>query len=180
MLLRSALAIAGAVLLTGHSPYRQWYVFRAKHWIVVAAHADPQASRLADLVSTELASRIPESKAMAAEAQDERDVVQLLRTGQLQIGILTSNVAGAAFQGIDTFRADGPVPLRLLRPFGDHLLVTVEDFPSARAAQIAAALADLRWQDGGAPAHASMSGCVIPLHPGASLPPQAQDPKAGQ
>ena len=180
MLLRTALAMAGAVLLTGHSPYRQWYVFRARHWIVVAAHADPEASRLADLVSTELASRIPESHAMAAEAQNEREVVQLLRTSQLQLAILSPATAGDAVRGSGLFRTDGPVPLRSLRSFGSHLLVTVEDFPAERAAQIVAALDDVARENGGAPAEASTTGSPVPVHSGVSRPPSTQDPKTGQ
>ena len=180
-LLRAALATAGAVLLTGHSPYRQWYVFRAKHWIVVAARADPQASRLADVVSAQLAARVPESQAIAAETQTEREAVQLLRTGQLQLAILTTTTAGDAVQGTGPlFNADGPVPLRTLRSFDSHLLVTVEEFPDERAAQIAAALDDLPRQEAGASAGAAAPASAVPLHPGVLYPPPAQDPKTSQ
>lgn len=179
-LLQTALAIAGAVLLTGHSPYRQWYVFRAKHWFVVAARVDPQASRLADLVCAQLASRVPESQAMAAETETERDAVQLLRTHQLQMAIVTTAGASDAVQGSGAFRTEGSVPLRALRSFGSHLLVTLEDFPDDRAAQIAAALDDLPRQDGDAPVDASATGSPVPLHSGVSRPPQAQDPKTGE
>jgi hypothetical protein len=178
--LQTALAVAGAVLLAGHSPYRQWYAFRAKHWLIVAAHGDPQASRLADAVSERLAAQVPESQAMAAEAETERDVVQLLRSRQLELGILTVDAANDAWSGSGTARRDGPVPLRTLTAFGPHLLVALDDYSSDRTMQIVAALAGLRWQDDPLPTPRPAHESHVPLHSGAARYQQAAEPQLGR
>jgi TRAP-type uncharacterized transport system substrate-binding protein len=180
VLLRIALAIAGATLLTGHSPYRQWYAFRAKHWLIVVAHGDAQASRLADAVCALLAVRLPQSQAMAAEAENERDAVQLLRTHQLELAIVRIGAANDAFSGGGAFRRDGPVPLRTVAPFGSHLLVALEDYSSEKAEEIAAALAGFRWEDGAVPTDGSGPESKVPLHPGAMRYKHARDSKTGQ
>ena len=178
--LRTALAGAGAVLLTGHSPYRQWYAFRAKHWLIVAAHGDAQASRLADAVSERLASSVPESQALAAEAETERDVVQLLRSRQLELGILSVDAANDAWSGSGAALRDGPVPLRTLTPFGTHLLVALDDYSSDRTVQIVAALAGFRWQDDPTPSPRSEHVSRVPLHSGALRYQQAAEPQSGR
>ena len=43
-----ALLGAAGTLLPGHSPYRQWYAYRAKHLIVVTDQARPEARRWMD------------------------------------------------------------------------------------------------------------------------------------
>lgn len=165
-LLQATLAVASAALLTGHSPYRQWYAFRAKHWIVVAAHDDAAASRIADLVAAELATRVPESQAMAAEAESEHDVVQLLRTRQLELGIVGAQAARDALRGTGSFAADGPVALRMVYPFGAHLLVVLEDYPPERAGQIAVALDDLPEIRDATAAEHSTADSPVPPHAG--------------
>lgn len=178
-LLQAALAMAGAVLLSGHSPYRQWYAFRAKHWLIVAAHDDAEASRLADAVSALLAARLPESEALAAEAENERDVVQLLRTHQLELAIVSIDAANDALSGSGAYTRDGAIPLRTVAPFGPHLLVALEDYATDKAARIAAALAGFRWQDGSAPTRRSGPQSKVPLHPGAIRFRQAREGKTG-
>jgi hypothetical protein len=180
ILLQTALAIAGASLLTGHSPYRQWYAFRAKHWLIVAAHGDAQASRLADAVSALLAARLPESQAMAAEVENERDAVQLLRTHQLELAILRIDAANDAYSGDGAFQRDGPVPLRSVAGLGPHLLVALDDYSSDKAEGIAAVLAGFRWEDPDLPSSGSAPEPKVPLHPGAIQHKQARDSKTGQ
>ena len=38
---RTAVLGAAGLLLLGHSPYRQWYAYRAKHLVVVSAESRP-------------------------------------------------------------------------------------------------------------------------------------------
>jgi hypothetical protein len=40
-----------AVLLPGHSPYRQWYAYRANHLVVVTDESRPGALQVADAVA---------------------------------------------------------------------------------------------------------------------------------
>src|SRR5262249_27119270 len=135
---------AGGVplLLMGHSPYRQWYVFRAKHLIVVTDDANPNAFPLAKEVAAAIAARLPESKAMAAKAKTSRDVVKLLRSHQLQIGLLPIDDALEAFQQRGRYSQEEPVPLRTLAVFGTYLLVALEDYSRDKAQQIAKTLAE--------------------------------------
>jgi TRAP-type uncharacterized transport system substrate-binding protein len=179
-LLQAGLAMAGAALLTGHSPYRQWYVFGPKHWLIGAAHGDAEAARLADAVSALLAARVPGSQAMAAEAAAERDVVQLLRTHQLELAIVSIDAANGALSGSGAYFPDGPVPLRTVAPFGPHLLVALDGYSTDKAARIAAALAGFRWQDGSVPTRGSGPQSKVPLHPGAIRFKQARESKTGQ
>jgi len=136
----------------GHSPYRQWYVFRAKHLIVVTDDANPKAFPLAEEVAATLAARIPESKAMAARAKTPSDVVKLLRSHQLPVGLLPIDDALEAFHA--------SVPLRTLAVFGTYLLVTLEDYSRDKAQQIVKSLAQHPSLAKGKP--------PIPFHPGAA------------
>jgi hypothetical protein len=179
-LLRVALAMSSATLLTGHLPYRQWYPLVAKHWLIVASRDDAEATRLADAASTLLAGRVPQSRAMAVEAENERDVVQLLRTHQLELGIVSIDAANDALAGSGAYGRDGPVALRTVAPFGPHLLVALEDYATDKAARIAAALAGFRWQDGSAPTRRSGPQSKVPLHSGAIRFKQARESGTAQ
>ena len=158
--MRLMLAGGVALLLMGHSPYRQWYAFRAKHLIVVTDDANPKAFPLAEQVAATIAARIPESKAMAAKAKTPTDVVKLLRSHQLQVGLLPIDDALEAFQQRGKFSQDAPVPLRTLAVFGTYLLVTLEDYSRDKAQQIVKSLAEHPGLAKGKP--------PIPFHPGAA------------
>ncbi len=167
-ILQAALAVAGAALLSGHSPYKQWYAYRGKHLIVVASATDAEASRLADALAAWLAAEIPRSQAIPAEARSVRDVVQLLRTHQLPIGILARQSAGAAYAGGAPFEVEGPLALRTMAEFEDYLLVVLADFPEDKAFEIAGAAAGLprsQWPE--SRKQTTSESPVIPLHPGA-------------
>lgn len=143
-LLRVTLAAGGGLLLMGHSPYRQWYVFRATHLIVVTPEEVPDARATAERVAAALAAGLPDSRAMAATARTSVDVVKLLRSHQFPLALLPGAEAVAAVGGTGRFREEGPVPLRTLAVFGRDLLVALDDFPPEKARQIVKALAELR------------------------------------
>jgi hypothetical protein len=179
-LIQAALAIVSAALLAGHSPYRQWSALRAKHWLIVAARNDAEAFRLANAASVLLAARVPESQAMAVQAESEREVVQLLRTRQLELAMVSIDAANDALGGSGSLVRDDSVPLRTVAPFGPHLLVALEDYDPNKAARIAAALAGFRWQDGSAPTRRSGPQSKVPLHAGAIRFKQARESKTAQ
>ena len=180
-ILQAALAVAGAALLSGHSPYKQWYAYRGKHLIVVASATDAEASRLADALAAQLAAEIPRSQAVPAEARSIRDVVQLLRTRQLPIGILGRESAGAAYAGGAPFEVEGPLALRTMAEFEDYLLVVLDDFPEDKAFEIAGAAAGLpRSQWPASRKQTASEAPVIPLHPGAIAFQQAHEPQTGR
>jgi TRAP-type uncharacterized transport system substrate-binding protein len=138
---RIALLGAAGLLLLGHSPYRQWYAYRAKHLVVVSAESRRGAAALAHAVAEAIASGVPGSKAVAATVRTSAEVVQLLRSGQLQVGLLPSAVARQAFGGTGAFVDEGPVPLRAVAVLGDDLLVVLDSYPPSRSRDLARAIA---------------------------------------
>ncbi len=166
-LLALSLLGAAAVFLPGHSPYRQWYVYRARHLVVVTDEARPGALAIASAVASAIAARWPETKAVPAAARTPVEVVKLLSSGQLQVGLLPAAVALAAFEGRGRFADDGKVPLRAVAVLGGDLLVVLESCDRQRAHDMAQALAESR---DGVPLteKPSLRGpAPIPFHPGA-------------
>jgi hypothetical protein len=166
VLLRFAVAAVVFLLLTGHSPYKQWYVYRAKHLIIVASEADPKAFRLADKIAQAIVRQMPESHAVAATAQTPVEIARLLRSHQLPIALLRESDAWAAYKGEGVFKREGPLPLRSLATFPPYVLATLDDFPAQHAPRIAGALADLKSDGDVALSQSSESRSSIPLHPG--------------
>lgn len=157
---------AAALLVSGHSPYRQWYVYRARHLVVVADQARPGAFALATTVAFAVAARWPPSNAVAAAAQTPTEVVKLLRSGQLPVGIVPAAEAQEAFAGTGPFSDADGVPLRAIAVLGGSLLVVLEGFDRERARDIAQAVVEYRgtWPMRAKPARGP---APIPFHPGA-------------
>jgi TRAP-type uncharacterized transport system substrate-binding protein len=139
-LVAAPLLAAAAILLQGHSPYRQWYAYRAKHLIVVTDEARPGALELASSVAAAIAAARPETKAVAATARSPVEVVKLLVSGQLQVGLLAPTEAAAAVEGRGRYAALGKVPLRAVAVAGHDVVVVLEGFAADRACEIAQAL----------------------------------------
>jgi TRAP-type uncharacterized transport system substrate-binding protein len=153
----------------GHSPYRQWQVFRQTRLIVVASAAEPVSYQVAQAVARLLVSHLPESRAMASRATNSAAIIALLASRQLDVGLLTEADARDAFQGAGRFAEDGPLPLRALAALGQYLFVCRDDFPAPNAWQIARTLTE-RWREippelvGGAPRPEPGSTAPIPAH----------------
>ncbi len=160
-----ALLLLGAagVLLPGHSPYLQWYAYRAKHLVVVTDDARPGAFSVAAAVASAVAARWPESKAIPAAAKTPTEVVKLLRSGQLQVGLLPASAALDAFEARGRFSGDAKVPLRAVAVLGGDLLVVLESYAPEKARVIAQAVAESEK----ARRPASTPQAPIPFHPGA-------------
>ena len=110
-----------ACLLMGHTPYRQWQVYRKSRLIFVVSEMDEVSLRLGSTIAPALAARVPESKAMMATAATAVDVVKLLTSAQLDVALLTSDDAYEALQGAGRFK--GPAaPLRTLAAVGSSVL----------------------------------------------------------
>lgn len=152
-----------ALFLMGHSPYRQWAVYRDTHLVVVAEADLPGAFPVSEEVARCLAVRLPRSRAVAARARSAREVMRLLSTRQLPVGLVAAGDAADASLGRGAFAGEDPLPLRALAVVGPYLLVTLEDFPEALARDIAAALAEHPLVD----ISPSAAPSPIPLHPGA-------------
>jgi len=136
-------AAAGGVL--GHSPYRQWQVYRKSRLIIVTSAADAASHRIGEAVAALLARELPDSRAMASRAADSREIVKLLASDQLEVAVLSADDARDARAGSGRFAVDGALPLRTLAELGRYTLVARADFPDAKAEPIARTIAE-RWR----------------------------------
>lgn len=127
-LLKLVLVGVAALGLPAHSPYAQWYAYRAKHVVIVAEESRLEA---ATAVAALVAASWPESKAVAGAARSGREVVSLLRSGQLQVGLLST---ADALSGAST------VPLRALGVVRGQIVVVLASYPAEKALRISRAL----------------------------------------
>jgi hypothetical protein len=152
---------------SGHTPYNQWNVYRQKHLLILTSKADPEGYVLGQKIAETLLERLPSSGARVTRAPDLARVASLIATKQLDIAVLRRGDARAMRDGTPPFEAFGAVPLRVVADFGDHVLVSRDDFPAAHAYRVAAALAD--GGDGAmAPAADGEGPADLPLHDGAA------------
>ena len=131
---------AAAFVLGGHTPYGQWVVYRKKHLLIGCHKADPTTYDLALATVEILQEHLPEARARVARGPDARRLASLLATDQLETGILSRSDAAAMAAGTDGFEPYGPVPLRLIAPLEDRLLVAHQSFPDRHAWLVSAAL----------------------------------------
>jgi TRAP-type uncharacterized transport system substrate-binding protein len=166
-ILRVALLGVAGLFLLGHSPYGQWYAYRAKHLVVVAAESRPGDGKSAEAVAGAIVARWPHLKAVSAAAGTTTDVVRLLRSGQLPVGLLPVPDALEAVEGRGRF-ADGPkVPLRVVAVVGGEVLVVMDGCSHRGAYQIAQALAEYPVRTRLGPREALRAPVPIEFHPGA-------------
>jgi hypothetical protein len=167
------LAVTGAACgVMGHSPYRQWQVYRKSRLIIVTSAAEPASYPLGEAAATLLARHLPESRALATRAGDSLEIVKLLASNQLDLAILTAQDARDAYEGRGRFAPEGALPLRALAVLGPHLLVCREDFPVATAEAVAGVLIE-HWRPEASAGSAGAPGATIPFHAG--VPPVFQE-----
>jgi len=174
---RGWLRVAGAaglwLALSGHSPYRQWDVYRKTRLVLLTSRADPQSVQLGAALAKLYLHKLPESRATMARARDGNDLVRLLASRQLEIAVMREPDAHAALAGQAPYADSGGVRLRALAALGEHLFVCREEVPNGSAYMLTEALAD-GWSDidpalvhkaGGPRPGAKLA---VPLHPGAA------------
>lgn len=123
-------AAASGLALMGHSPYRRWYQYRARHTVIAADRLDGRAFEVGERLADYLAARRPDLNARAVRAQDPRTVVSLLKSRQLDVGLLRAEDAYQALTGRGPF-ADLETPLRALAAVAPEYLHVV--VPAAAA-----------------------------------------------
>lgn len=139
-------AVGACALLTAHSPYRQWDVYRKARLVIVTSFEEDEAVRLGRNVAATLARRIPQSRAMLSRARDTNDLFRLLASEQLDVALVHEADAHAAATGAQGLAAGGKIPLRSLAQIGPYLLICRAEFPRANAYQIAESLAE-EWRE---------------------------------
>lgn len=138
-----ALVVLGcvALVLQGHTPYKQWKVYRADRLMVVATALEPEAFPLAKAVVNHLRQTIPKARPEATRAPTLRHVGRLILSRQIEVAVVTGQQARMLFRGEDDSSREGPVPLRILAFLsGGYVLVTHEKFNKDNAALLVVGL----------------------------------------
>ena len=167
--LDSGSALAAWALLSGHSPYRKFHIFRKTRLIITAPNDDKRAGVVADGLATFFSTHWKDSKPSSGRARTAPELVRVLRTNQVDFAVLSQKEASAARNGEGRFAKQGPAPLCALAVFKDHVLVTREDLLKPIAEKIIEPLR-ANWAD----LDSDLSGMVespyvgqalgIPLH----------------
>lgn len=184
--LQTGLAATTYLVAGGHTPYRQWTVYRRKHLLIGTCRADEPTYALGKHIAATLEEHLPESKARVSRAPDQRRLASLITTGQLEIMLFSSADTTALRDGAPPFEDFGATPLTAVFTFGDHLLVTRPDFPDRHAWLVAKTLTErVRDFPHAAPAHTA--SLPVPAHPAAQAfaagdpepapPPVTPDPE---
>ena len=128
--LKTAAALSLWLLASGHTPYRQWAVYRRKHLLIGANKADPPTYDLGRRIAALLAEELPESRARVARAPHAWRLASLLTTEQIELVLLSSEDARALRDGKGGFEAFGKTELRSIFRFGSYWLISRPDFPA--------------------------------------------------
>ena len=150
----------------GHTPYRQWQVYRQRHLLIGTSKADAPTYPLGQKIAEVLVTHLPESSARVTRGPDPWRLASLLTTGQLEIALLSEADVAALRDGRAPFDAFGPTNLNALFAFGDYLLVCRPDFSAQHAYQVVQTLAENAAGIAGAMAVDATAGPVA-IHAGA-------------
>ena len=137
---RVVLLAGASLLLTGHTPYRHWDIYRQAHLLIGCHKADPETYALAQTAVAVLAEHLPEAKARVARAPHPERLASLLGTGQLFVTVVGREEAFAMATGAGAFAPYGAQPLQRLAEMEDYLLVAHAELPKRHAWLITEAL----------------------------------------
>ncbi|MEZ5933131.1 MAG: hypothetical protein R3F54_14500 [Alphaproteobacteria bacterium] len=140
--LKTAAALGVWSLTSGHTPYRQWQVYRRKHLLIGANKKEPPTYELGKKIAALLVDELPESSARVARAPHAWRLASLLTSDQIQLILLDDEDLRGLRDGRDGFEAFGPTELRVLYRFADYWLVCRPDFPDQHAALVTQVLAE--------------------------------------
>lgn len=155
--------VAAAVLAGGHTPYGQWTVYRKKHLLIGCHKEDARTYELAKRVVGILQDHLPSAEARVARAPTAGRLASLLGTDQLHVAVLGRAHAVHMAAGTDAFKPYGAIPLTLVAPVADRVLIAHESLPKRHVWLVAAALADDRIVTRAA----QDTGSDLAWHPGA-------------
>ena len=151
---------------SGHTPYRQWTVYRQRHLLILTDRSDPPSYPLGKRIAAVLATHLPASKARVTRAPHTERIASLMSSKQLDVALMSPPDAVALAADLPPFQGYGPVGLRTLIALDGYLLVCRDDFPARHAYAVARTL-HLHRADLPHAATANAEPPAIPLHPGA-------------
>lgn len=134
------LAALGTPLLMGHTPYRQWKVYRQTHLLVFTTREDPATDELGERIAQRLLERLPDSKARVTRAPHAQRIASLITSDQADVAVLSRADALALYRRQPPFSDYPEVALRVLAATAGYQLVCREDFRPDHAWLIADAL----------------------------------------
>jgi hypothetical protein len=161
----AGVAAAGAgLLLSGHTPYRQWKLYRQAHLLIFTTRDDPGSDDLGERIAAHLRTALPDSKARVARAPHAARIASLMTSGQADVAVLSHANAAALYARSEPFTDYPPIALRVLVQTAQYQLVCREDFKREHAYIVVEALVS----DPGVPGLVVPSaGEPVPTHPGA-------------
>lgn len=118
---------------SGHTPYRQWAVYRKKHLLILTDKTRPGSYELGRQLSEILAEHLPESKARVTRAPYLQRIASLISTQQLDVALLNRSEAIALAEGMAPFADFDPLSVRVLAESNGFVLICRDDFPDAHA-----------------------------------------------
>ena len=168
-LLGAGAALAAWTATGGHTPYRQWAVYRRKHLLIGVCRADAPTYPLGKRVAAALEARLPESRPRVARARDQRRLANLLATGQLELLLFSGADAARLRDGAPPFDPPGPAALAALFRFGAYWLICRPDFPDRHAWLVVRALAGSApdFADAAPATDTPEAAWIVPPHRGA-------------
>ena len=167
-LLSLAAASAGWVLLSGHSPYRQWMVYRETHLIILTSRDDLEGDDLGEKIAAIVRGALPDSKAVVGRGPHVQRIASLISTRQVAVGVVSRPNALAMYHGEGPFQQYGAIPLRVLVQNDVYRLVCRDDFLPQHGFLLAEALME-NGRDLGLsiPGRDAVDAGDIPAHVGA-------------
>ena len=137
----SGLGVVGAVLLfSGHTPFRQWAIYRQRFLLIHTSRQDLGGDSFGDEVAATLLRRLPSSRAQVVRGPNSARIASLLTTGQADVAILTRHEALALTRSSSPFQDYNATALRVLVENESHQMVCRADFPGHHGYLIAEAL----------------------------------------
>jgi len=128
------------VLVSGHSPWGQYQVYRQKHLLIMSTISDEPTYSFSRRLVTALNEVLPEANARPARAKHFERLHSLFSTKQMQIMVLSRSNADAAQKGEGPFAEFGPLSFKIIYQFGELQLLAQTDFPVQHAWMITNAI----------------------------------------
>jgi hypothetical protein len=168
LFLSTAGTAVATLLLSGHTPYRQWKLYRQAHLLIFTSRDDPGSDVLGERIAARLREVLPDSKSEVARAPNVARIASLITTGQADVAVLSRANATALYRRQPPFQDYLPVELRVLVETPAYQLVCRDDFKLQHGYLLAQALAS----DPGTPRLAVPAieavSAVVPTHLGAA------------
>ena len=102
------------VLVSGHSPWGQYQVYRQKHLLIMSTISDEPTYSFSRRLVTALNEVLPEANARPARAKHFERLHSLFSTKQMQIMVLSRSNADAAQKGEGPFAEFGPLSFKII------------------------------------------------------------------